>query len=175
MPTAESFLRSLADKSRDTLEIDQGTIQNIAHTFGQFGRVKNWVAIVTKDYTAPGGLHRDFFKRGPQDRVFLPADLASGQWLEFGGDKVTSGGKRKNKRQYREVVSLSETVLELKPIDFSEIGRAAEVEVNPPDSGSDSSDRAASDGPEPSGLSFVKTEVLISELNSRGYSVTKAR
>jgi hypothetical protein len=175
MKSATDFLRRMQEAARETLVIEDGTISNISHTFGAFGRVKNWIAVVEKDYSAPGGLRREFFKRGPLDRFFVPAEMNPGQWLEFGGDRVSGSGKRKHKRAYREVVAAHGNELVLKPIAVTEVGRGATSDVNPPDSESASEAGASASSPEGTGLSFVSTDTLVAELTNRGYLVTKEK
>lgn len=129
---ASKFIADMQAAVRDTLALEQGSIKNLAYC--DKGRAKNWVAVVTKDFTKPGGLERSFFARGPRDRVFVPGDLQPGAWIEFGGDKLSSGGKRKHKRLYREVVSFDGDTLVLKPVSYDEIGRLQHVDVEPPES-----------------------------------------
>ncbi|MDD2765779.1 MAG: hypothetical protein PHE83_17590 [Opitutaceae bacterium] len=130
MPEVSSFLANLSAAAREELAIDDGTVANIAYL--EHRLAKNWVARVVKDYEQTGGLAREFFEHGPRDRVFLLNDLAPGQWLEFGGDKVTSQGAKKVRRQYRVIVEVRTDNLIVRPVKFEEIGKVAGTAPSPP-------------------------------------------
>jgi hypothetical protein len=130
MPDAAQFIAELNAATRDQLLIDDGTIANPAYL--DHPRAKNWVARVLKDYEATGGLHREFFEHGPRDRVFLLADLAPGQWLEFGGDKIAAAGPKKARRLYRQIVEVLPDKLVVRPVKFEDIGKDPGAPTAPP-------------------------------------------
>lgn len=116
-------MRSPFGSQADCFPIVDGTIVNPCYL--DHKNAKNWVAIVTRDYSgAPGGLVRQFFKHGPRTRVHVPDELAPGNWLEFGGDKTSMGGSKKANRQYYVVLSVTPEAIGVQKIDFDDIGRA---------------------------------------------------
>ena len=150
MPDATEFLAQLSSGAREELVIDEGTIVNIAYL--EHRNAKNWVARVLKDYEQTGGLRREFFQHGPRDRAFLLDDLAPGQWLEFGGDKVTGNGAKKARRQYREIVEVLPEKLVVRPVKFEEIGK----------------DPGAAPPPPANPLAAFPDEAILAEVKRRG-------
>lgn len=104
----------------ETLIIENGVIENI--NYESHKRGKNWVAIVAKNRSKPGGLERNFLDRvrGPYVR---PNGITAGTFLEFAGDYYSCGGHRSEKRKYYKVLDVSETEIRMDSCEFDEIGK----------------------------------------------------
>lgn len=111
-----------------------------------------------------------FFWRGPRGYVFLPEELKPGDWLEFCGDKVSTTGKRKFNRFYREMISVTESEIIVKPVVYDKIGRMQALNVDPPDHDTSSTTvPVARPAPaQTSPLSGYSNEALLAEGRRRG-------
>lgn len=149
---AKDFIAQMRAASLETLPIIDGTIANPMYL--DHRGAKNWAARVTRDYgTAPGGLEREFFAHGPRNRVFLLEDIKPGDFVEFGGDKTSYVGSKKARRAYREVVTVSEEALVVRPVKFEEIEKKHQDE-----------DAAAAPNP----LAHFSNEMILAEARRRG-------
>jgi len=70
-------------------------------------RGKNWMAIITPDPAAPGGVARTFVPRGRGEYYYIVSTDLVGQPVEFGADYFSAGGKRYPKRWYGVVRALT--------------------------------------------------------------------
>ena len=85
--------------------IEDGTIEN--PQYDAHKRAKNWVAIVERDKSQPGGLRRTFLGRAPGGRV-LVAGVEPGMWLEYAGDYYTASGRKSAIRAYGRVIEVND-------------------------------------------------------------------
>jgi len=89
-------------------------------------RGKNWLAAISSEPAAPGGLNRDFATRAGGDYLYLvPADLTPGTPVEFGADYYSGRGKKHAARWHGFVVSVSDTELALCECDSAREAIAA--------------------------------------------------
>lgn len=88
----------------EELKIIDGTICHQCYVEHRRGR--NWVARVWRDKTAPGGLAREFMKKGSGKHYILLPDLSPGQYIEFGGDYYTASGRPDRNREYYKVLEI---------------------------------------------------------------------
>lgn len=63
-------------------------------------RGKNWLARISIDPSAPGGLAREFMPRARGGFRYIVRSLSPGDAVEFGADYYTSGGNRRADRAY---------------------------------------------------------------------------
>jgi hypothetical protein len=73
-------------------------------------RGKNWLATISEDPRAPGGLRRQFWERG-RGRFYyiIPRNLEIPCPVEWGGDYYTSRGHKDPRRVYAVLVEITET------------------------------------------------------------------
>jgi hypothetical protein len=110
------------------IKIEDGTIVNPKHDSHK--RAKNWVAIVERDKSKPGGLKRDFLERAPAGRVFV-GGIKPGDWLEFAGDYYSCSGRKSPDRDYVRVIEVNGDLV-CKRCEKNDIGKQDETEqVNP--------------------------------------------
>lgn len=86
-----------------TLEVKDGSIEHIH--YNDHKRAKNWIAIVTRNRTQPGGLQREFLKRF-RSRYYSAEQITKGQFLEIAADYYSVGGRKYTKRRLYEVMSV---------------------------------------------------------------------
>lgn len=67
-------------------------------------RGKNWLARITSNPTAPGGLEREFATKARGGLYYVLPDLAPGDAVEFGADYYTGKGRKQSERWYGFVV-----------------------------------------------------------------------
>ena len=108
------------------LPIEDGTIEHL--NYESHRRGTNWVAKVSRNQTKPNGLEREFLKliRSGQRAVVVDEKtgqllLESGDYLEFGGDYYTAGGRRKASRRYYRVLRIEGGEIELEEISKDSI------------------------------------------------------
>lgn len=80
-------------------------------------RGKNWLAIITIDPAAPGGLRREFARRGRGPFYYLVGDIAEGDAVEFGADYYSGSGRRSANRWYGVVRSVTSERVTIEPCD----------------------------------------------------------
>ncbi|MGB9848886.1 MAG: CRISPR-associated protein Csx16 [Moorellaceae bacterium] len=96
------------------MTIDNGACRNVpVYEFHKRGR--NWMAKISLDPAAPGGLKREFFSTAHGDYFYLIPEgaLKPGDPVEFGADYYTGGGRKCSKRWYGVVVSVSDGEVEI--------------------------------------------------------------
>lgn len=109
--------------------IEDGTIENPRHDTHR--RAKNWVAIVERDKSQPGGLRRTFLERAPAGRVHV-AGISAGCWLEFAGDYYSASGRKQANRTYVRVHEISDTAMTIEECSHDNVGKQIEAAlVNP--------------------------------------------
>lgn len=113
------------------IPIIDNTIPNLSHH--DHKRAKNWVAIVHRDLTAPGGLARTFLTRAHDGRVVVPDNLADGMALEMAGDYYTGDGKKVPNRAYHRITCAEVDFIETEEIDKNDIGPAVAEKDKPED------------------------------------------
>ena len=112
-----------------TIQIEDGTFENPERCTHRRGR--NWVAIVERDKSQPGGLDRCFLARAPAGRVHM-AGLDPGMWLEFAGDYYSCGGSKRPNRKYCRIVEVTSGFLVVQDCEIGDVGKMQEAEpVNP--------------------------------------------
>ncbi len=67
-------------------------------------RGKNWMAKISKDPESPGGLARQFAKKGHGEYYYSVKDINVGDVLEFGADYYTGSGNKDPRRKYAVVL-----------------------------------------------------------------------
>jgi hypothetical protein len=102
------------------VKIEDGTIPN--HKYHDHKRARNWVAVVQRDMSKPGGLDRQFLQRAPGHRVFVEG-VEVGEVLEFAGDYYSAKGSQKPDREYFLVRELTPEGMSLQPCDKDDIGK----------------------------------------------------
>lgn len=94
-----------------TCKIEHGAMTDAPvyedHTLG-----KNWMAVISADPKAPGGLRRIFLGKANGDYYYLVDGLKVGQAIEFGADRYSHSRKnRRVTRWYGVVVSITDNEL----------------------------------------------------------------
>lgn len=74
--------------------------------FEKHRRGKNWLAIISVEPTAPGGLGRKFCPRGNGECVYIIEQLSRFDAVEFGADYLTWSGNTARKRWYGVVIDI---------------------------------------------------------------------
>jgi hypothetical protein len=96
-------------------------------------RGKNWLAFISEDPRAPGGLKRVFWERG-RGRFYyiIPRNLECPCPVEWGGDYYTASGHKDPGRTYAVLVELTEdeAVFEVCGSPREAIQRAEELRGN---------------------------------------------
>lgn len=82
--------------------------------WGTHSRSKNWMAIISLDNTAPGGLAREFAEKAKGDCFYILPSLEPGDAIEFGADYYTGSGRKNPERWYGYVVRVEPTYLVLR-------------------------------------------------------------
>lgn len=87
------------------LVVEQGALKTVP-CYETHKRGKNWAATVTKDPRSPGGLARTFWPRARGEWYYMvPADLQTGDVVEFGADYYKCSGRPSRTRVYGVVVA----------------------------------------------------------------------
>lgn len=81
--------------------------------WGTHSRSKNWMAIISLDNTAPGGLAREFAEKAKGDCFYILPSLEVGDAIEFGADYYTGSGRKSPERWYGYIVRIEPTYLVL--------------------------------------------------------------
>ena len=95
------------EPERVRVPLDMDCIDSALVAFESHKRSKNWVANVDHDPKSPGGLSRDFWKRGSGSYVIVPEDLKEGDIIEFAAEYFSGGGRSNKNRKYMEVSAMS--------------------------------------------------------------------
>lgn len=97
-------------------------------------RGRNWMAIISANPTAPGGLERQFVPRA-HGKYFYPIEgLAAGQAVEFGADYYSAGGRKHPSRWYGVIVRISADQIEIAPCESGDaaLEMAAQMQAEAP-------------------------------------------
>jgi hypothetical protein len=106
-------------------EVYNGTIP---HPIRASAHSKRWIAVVYRDTSAPGGLHRDFLPH-VNGREYQAAGLPIGAFIEAASDNTVNGKKVRTRYYYR-VEKQDEDDVIFQPCHKDEISRAP-VKLNP--------------------------------------------
>jgi hypothetical protein len=109
------------DKQVWIVTIEDGCIRHSCYMAHRRG--KNWVATVTKDLRAPGGLERRFWRKGSGMYYVIPTGLSIGEYIEFGGDYYTASGRADRKREYYQIKEIGSQAIWLEPIEKKDVGK----------------------------------------------------
>jgi hypothetical protein len=116
------------DKQVWMVTIEDGCIRHACYEAHRRG--KNWVATVTKNLKAPGGLERRFWRKGSSINYIIPTGLSIGDYIEFGGDYYSSSGRPARNREYYYVQAIGNEAVWLKTVDKKDVGKkAAEPDI----------------------------------------------
>lgn len=121
-------------------------------------RGKNWMAMISIDPEAPGGLSRTFAKKARGEFYYMVPDWAGpGVAVEFGADYYSCGGRPSRTRWYGVILEAGESKMTLEACESGKdaIKRAAEIR----------DEREAN--PDPYELSHVPTHILEAEIRRR--------
>lgn len=88
--------------------IEDGCIENLDYEAHKRG--KNWIATVTPNRAAQGGLDREFWRHG-SGRWYKAPSLTVGDVIEMGGDYYTGRGSALRDRRYVLVVRVEDGYL----------------------------------------------------------------
>jgi hypothetical protein len=93
--------------------VEQGYLTD-APIYEPHKRGKNWLAVIELDPDSPGGLMREFMKRGRgEDYYYSVKELEVGDVVEFGADYYSSGGHKSPRRVYAVVLDIKSNSLKL--------------------------------------------------------------
>jgi len=92
-------------------------------------RGTNWLAKISPNPSAPGGLDRDFVERARGKYYYMITDLKPGTPIEFGADYTSSGGKRHPSRWYGVVVRVGDDAIDLAPTEGADEAFALAEEI----------------------------------------------
>lgn len=141
------------------IKIENGAMLD-APVYNAHRNTKNWMAQITLDPKAPGGIARKFCAKARGDYYYVIDGVKVGDAVEFGADYYTYGGRKQPERWYGVVVELTEEeiVFERAADARAAIELAKEIEPKEPECP----------------LSKFSTEELINELRRRGIDVNPA-
>ena len=121
------------ENDKKTLNIETGCIENIK--YDDHKRCKNWVATVSINKAAPGGLDRTFWQRGSGEWVVIPEGLEAGQVIEFAGDYYSGSGRKNSRRTYALITQITPThlsaIISENENDLFEINLEPKEKINP--------------------------------------------
>ena len=80
---------------------------------------RNWIAIVEPNRARPGGLDRAWLER-VRGLYYATTSIKAGDFIEVGGDRVTSVGKRYRNRRYFRILIVREQTWVLRDADAPE-------------------------------------------------------
>lgn len=80
-----------------------------APVYESHARGKNWMATIEADPAAPGGLAREFVKKGRGRYFYIVGPEVVGKAVEIAADYTSSGGKRHPKRWYGVVRNVTDS------------------------------------------------------------------
>lgn len=84
--------------------IEDGCLENL--DYEPHARGKNWIAFVTPNRAAPGGLDREFWKHGSGRWYKALREIKPFDVIEMGGDYYTGRGSKRADRRYVLVVTI---------------------------------------------------------------------
>jgi len=121
-----------------TLKVELGALTEVP-CFCHHERGKNWCAEISRDPDSPGGLSRDWWRRGKGEFYYkLPQDVKTGVPIEFGGDYYTGGGKPRRERRWFVLtkvephqITLEEYATPIKAIKAAEVFNTPKPEEKP--------------------------------------------
>lgn len=99
-----------------TFAIEENALVEVP-CFESHQRGKNWLAVISSDPSAPGGLHREFQPRGHGGYYYLVSGLKVGQPIEFGADYYSGSGRKSSLRFYGVITALTEQSLSVEKTD----------------------------------------------------------
>lgn len=108
----------------ETYKIEDGAMVE-APVYETHQRGKNWMAIIEADPAAPGGLAREFVKRGRGRYLYIVGPEVVGKAVEIAADYTSSGGKRHPKRWYGVVRSVTDSEITIEECETSAAAIAA--------------------------------------------------
>lgn len=113
------------------LEIEGGAFTTVP-IFSTHKRARVWMARVTRDPRAPGGLRREFAERARGEGYYylVPRGWKVGDFVEFGADYYTGSGKKDPRRWYGVIVEQTPSKWVLQEITLKDIGKVS-VEGRP--------------------------------------------
>jgi len=103
------------------VNIEDGCIPHACYESHRRG--KNWVATVNKNLKAPGGLERQFWRKGTGIYYVIPTELSVGDYIEFGGDYYSTSGRPARNREYYLIRAIGGGCLNLKTVDKKDVGK----------------------------------------------------
>lgn len=80
---------------------------------------RNWIALVVPNRARQGGLDREWLER-VRGLYYATASVKAGDFIEVGGDRVTSVGKRYRNRRYFRILIVGEQTWTLRDADAPE-------------------------------------------------------
>lgn len=98
------------------LKIEDGALVEVP-CYEKHIRSKNWLATISPDPSAPGGLSRSFQDRGRGRYYYLVGGLSVGDAVEFGADYYTGSGSKRATRRYGVVRSITPDGIEIEEFD----------------------------------------------------------
>jgi hypothetical protein len=102
----------------ETYKIEDGAMVE-APVYETHQRGKNWMAIIEADPAAPGGLAREFVKRGRGRYLYIVGPEVVGKAVEIAADYTSSGGKRHPKRWYGVIRSVTDSEIAIEEYETS--------------------------------------------------------
>jgi len=90
-----------------TWTLKAGAFDQSQAAYESHQRGKNWVATVVFAPMQPGGLDRDFWKRGSGSYVQPPSELAPGNFIEVASDYYSGSGRKNASRHYFRVLAVA--------------------------------------------------------------------
>jgi hypothetical protein len=108
----------------ETYKIEDGAMVE-APVYETHQRGKNWMATIEADPAAPGGLAREFVKSGRGRYLYIVGPEVVGKAVEIAADYTSSGGKRRPKRWYGVVRSVTDSEITIEECETSAAAIAA--------------------------------------------------
>lgn len=98
--------------SNYTAKVEDGAMVE-APVYEAHKRGKNWMATITADPAAPGGLARTFVKTGRGRYYYIVDASLVGKAVEIAGDYISGGGNRSRNRWYGVVRSVTDSAISI--------------------------------------------------------------
>ncbi len=97
------------------LEIEEGALAEVpSKCWESHSRGKNWLAVIAKDPSAPGGLRRAFQEKAKGNYYYHVAGLSVADAVEFGADYYSGRGRKSPTRWYGVVTRITDSHLIVK-------------------------------------------------------------
>jgi hypothetical protein len=122
-----------ANENPDLLSLTMDGLRVVhSHVYEPHSRGSNWVATVSREPTAHGGLKRTFWNRdrGEDGCYVVPASICEGDVIELGADYRARSGRLYKKRLYAKIVAITEEGRIIGWVETTAI-KATKVEVVP--------------------------------------------